>query len=303
MNWKKEGLFFCPKGEYPWMLSHASLPIADFVEDDIFRIYFSSRNSQNYSSIGYIEIDLKSPKNILTISENPIISPGKLGSFDDTGAMTASIVTHEAKKYLYYIGWNQSTTVPFRWSIGLAISTDDGISFQKFSEGPIMDRNYIDPYFVSSPTVIKEGNIWKMWYISGISWQKTDEKLYIPYNIRYAESSDGIHWNRNGKFCLDFKNSKETRIGRASVLKTDNKYQIWYSYAASSYRIGYAESDNGISWIRKDNLAGIDVSKSGWDSQMIEYSYVFKHKDEMYMLYNGNNYGETGIGLAKLIFN
>jgi len=132
-----------------------------------------------------------------------------------------------------------------------------------------MERNPIDPYFVSSPTVIKEDKIWKMWYISGLGWQKNNDKLFIPYNIRYAESLDGINWERNGKFCLDFKDSLETRIGRASILKNNEKYKIWYSHAGESYRIGYAESVDGIKWERKDELAGIDVSESGWDSEMI----------------------------------
>ncbi len=298
MKWIKKGLFFSPRGEFPWMQSHASTPIADHIEDDIFRIYFTSRNSKNYSSIGYIEIDITSPQKILSISKTPVIYPGKLGTFDDTGAMTASIINHNEKKYLYYIGWNQSITVPFRWSIGLAISTDGGKNFSKISEGPIMERNHIDPYFVSSPTVIKEDKIWKMWYISGLGWQKNNDKLFIPYNIRYAESLDGINWERNGKFCMDFKDSTETRIGRASILKEAKKYRIWYSHAGKSYRIGYAESLDGIKWERKDELAGIDVSETGWDSEMIEYSYIFDHKGTKYMLYNGNNYGKTGIGYA-----
>jgi predicted GH43/DUF377 family glycosyl hydrolase len=75
---------------------------------------------------------------------------------------------------------------------------------------------------------------------------------------------------------------------------------MWYSYRGRSYRIGYAESDNGIEWVRKDEEVGIDVSESGWDSEMIEYPYIFDHEGQRYMLYNGNGYGRTGIGLAVL---
>jgi len=31
---------------------------------------------------------------------------------------------------------------------------------------------------------------------------------------------------------------------------------------------------------------------------MIEYPYVFYHKEKRYMLYNGNGFGKTGFGLA-----
>jgi hypothetical protein len=75
---------------------------------------------------------------------------------------------------------------------------------------------------------------------------------------------------------------------------------MWYPYAIDSYKIGFAESFDGLSWIRKDGDVGIDASSTGWDSKMLEYPYVFKHKDEFYMLYNGNNYGEDGFGLATL---
>ena len=63
------------------------------------------------------------------------------------------------------------------------------------------------------------------------------------------------------------------------------------------YRIGYAESADGIKWDRKDNT-NISVSKSGFDSKMMEYASVIKYKNKYIMFYNGNNYGFDGIGLA-----
>jgi len=81
-------------------------------------------------------------------------------------------------------------------------------------------------------------------------------------------------------------------------VKDDGLYKMWYSHRGQSYRIGYAESANGIEWERKDAHSGIDVSESGWDSEMIEYPYVFENEGTHYMLYNGDGYGRTGIGLA-----
>ena len=75
---------------------------------------------------------------------------------------------------------------------------------------------------------------------------------------------------------------------------------MWYSCRGSAYRIGYAESNDGLEWERKDEEAGIDVSQDGWDSEMIEYPCVFQHGGSWYMLYNGNGYGASGIGLAVL---
>lgn len=79
---------------------------------------------------------------------------------------------------------------------------------------------------------------------------------------------------------------------------------MWFSSRADktndTYRIRYAESDDGIKWIRKDEEVGINVSDKGWDSEMICYPFVFKHNNSHYMLYNGNSYGKSGIGLAVL---
>ena len=78
---------------------------------------------------------------------------------------------------------------------------------------------------------------------------------------------------------------------------------MWFSCRSGkgeTYRIGYADSPDGIAWTRRDGAAGIDISASGWDSEMIEYPFVFDHKGERYMLYNGNGYGKTGFGLAVL---
>ena len=78
---------------------------------------------------------------------------------------------------------------------------------------------------------------------------------------------------------------------------------MWFSYRESvSYKVGYAESENGIDWERDDIKAGIFASTSkGWDSEMVCYPFIFEHKSKRYMLYNGNQYGKTGFGLA--VFN
>ena len=80
---------------------------------------------------------------------------------------------------------------------------------------------------------------------------------------------------------------------------------MWYSYRGNgdiaTYRIGYADSPDGVNWTRRDEEAGITVAENGWDSEMICYPFIFDYKSERYMLYNGNAYGKTGFGIAKAI--
>lgn len=301
MKWQKTCLIFQPQKKLDWMVTHAALPIAQRVSGDIFRIYFCSRDSHGRAQIGYLEADLTKPMDILFISDNPIISLGPLGAFDDRGVTSSWITSHNGKLYQYYTGWSLGVTVPFYFYIGLALSENGGKTFTKVSESPILGRNNIDPYLTASPCVIWENGKWRMWYVSGVKWEVENSKPKHYYHIKYAESLDGIAWKREGKVSIDFKSDEEYAISRPCVIRENTLYKMWYSCRGRNYRIGYAESHDGITWVRKDEEAGIDVSELGWDSEMIEYPFVFDHKGERYMLYNGNGYGKTGFGLARLI--
>lgn len=304
-NWKKLGLIFSPSGEYDWMQTHAMMPVIDKPENDIARIYFSARDSKGRSQGAFIEINLNDPLKVLNISKEPVLKLGQLGAFDDAGIMPACLVNHEEKKYLYYNGWTLGKNVPFFSFNGVAISSDNGKSYVKKSRGPaVLYSNDADPYSTFAPYVMIDEGKWKIWYVSLIKWTEEDGKLKHYYNIRYAESDDGINFKRDGVVCIDFKNKYEYAIARPFVMKENNLFKMWYSYREGekikTYRIGYAESNDGIKWERKDDEINLDVSETGWDSEMIEYSYLFDHNGKRYMLYNGNSYGKTGVGLALL---
>ncbi len=299
MKWRKLGLVFCPSGETAWMQSYAAVPFAENLAGDIFRIYFTARDKLNRSHTAYVEINLLRPSEILRISTSPVLAPGLLGEFDDSGAMGCWLTHKDGQKYLYYQGWNLGVTVPFRNSIGLAISNGK-VGFKRYSPGPILDRSMFEPHFTATPCVIFDSQKWRMWYLSCTEWLRTDNSPKHKYHIKYAESEDGINWRRDGVVAIDYANSDEYAISRPSVIRDDNIWKMWFSHRGHAYRIGYAESNDGCKWERLDHLVGIDVSSDGWDSEMIEYPFVFDHKGERYMLYNGNGYGKTGFGLAVL---
>jgi len=310
MKWFKKGLIYCPDGKYKFDKKYyASVPTVYKISQDILRIYFASRNVSNNTNISFIEVASNDPKKILYIHDKAVLEPGKSGMFDDCGVMPSHVIDVDNEVWMYYLGWNVRNTIPYHNSIGLAISKDGGITFEKFSEGPLFDRNYLEPYYSAVPYILRENGIWKMWYLSNTKWVEFNGKSEPYYHIKYAESKNGIDWKREGKVAIDFKNSNECGIVRACVLKDNTIYKMWYSHRNlqnyrndinNSYRIGYAESFNGIDWIRKDEEVGIDVSKNGWDSEMIEYPFVFDHKNDRYMIYNGNTFGQTGFGYAIL---
>jgi hypothetical protein len=212
--------------------------------------------------------------------------------------MPTWIVDHRGLKYLFYTGWMQGRRVPYYAAIGLAVSADGGRTFEKVSRGPLIERDDVDPLMMASACVLIEGGVWRMWYLSNTRWSAEGREPKPRYHIRYAESSDGMHWRREGVVCIDFRDESEYAIARPSVLKDGGLYRMWYSHRGDRYRIGYAESDDGLTWTRRDEEVGIDVSPAGWDSEMIEYAHVFLHRGRLHMLYNGNDYGRSGVGLA-----
>lgn len=297
-RWIKQGLLFAPSGEAGWLHSHAALPVVDQTESG-FRVYFSSRDERNRAHIGFFETD-PDLREVTRVSERPVIGPGPLGAFDDSGVTTSWIVNHDGKKYQYYSGWSRGVSVPFYFFVGLAISADGGETYERVSPSPILERNAIDPYLTASPCVLVENGRWRMWYVSGTAWEIKDERPRHRYHIKYAESSDGIEWRREGTVCIDYESDDEYAISRPCVVRDGSLYRMWYASRGRSYRIGYAESKDGLKWTRMDQQSGIDVSDAGWDSEMLAYPYVFEHRGVYHMLYNGNDYGKTGIGLAVL---
>src|SRR5258706_7751861 len=169
MRWRKLGRVFCPDRIAPWMVSHAANPVAESRGESVCRIYFSTRDDQNRSSIAWLELDLRAPTKVLRIAEQPILTPGRIGAFDDSGVSMGSIARAGADRYLYYLGWNLGVTVPWRNSICLAISHDGG-PFERVSEAPVLDRGHHDPFSVSYPWILREGARWRMWYGSNLNW-------------------------------------------------------------------------------------------------------------------------------------
>jgi hypothetical protein len=233
---------------------------------------------------------------VLYIHDQPVLPLGSRGTFDDSGIMPSWIANHQNKKFLYYIGWNVKVSVPYHLSIGLAISEDEGRSFYKVSEGPLLDRSIDEPFFNTAPCVLREENIWRMWYVSCTGWEENAERPEPRYRVRYAHSIDGIHWQRTNYVCIDYTETTDA-IGRPCAYKQDGQYKMLYSYRdvwgyrtdrAQSYRLGYAESTDGIAWTRQDTEVGIERSASG------------HYHDRSYLFYNGNGFGQTGIGYAVL---
>lgn len=299
-NWKKQGLIFNPLGRFDWMQSHATTPTPLHLMDDCYRVFFSTRNKINQNQTAFIDINLNNPSKTLKMSQKPVFQMGQLGAFDCDGVYMTSILRYDNKLYGFYGGWNAGKRDLFYSKIGLAVSEDNGENFRRLSNAPILNIDEKDPLSVMAPHVIIDEGVWKMWYASASKFYRDNGQLKSIYTVKYATSNDGITWAKSNRIAIPL-GEEDSNIARACILKNNNNYEAWYpvvSKMTNEYRIGYAESINGIDFERKDDIVGIEKSDVGWDSKAITYPYVLNHRNKLYLFYNGNNFGREGFGLA-----
>ena len=302
MKWRKMGRIYVPDGRLSWAKKYAFPPTPYFLNDEEIRMFVAFCDENMVGRIGYVDIRADNPSEILRVSEQPVLDIGRPGAFDENGILPTSIVEVGDQLYLYYVGYQLGQKLRYYQFEGLAISTDGGASFTRAQEVPVTDRSPHELFNRTSAYVRRMNNVFQMWYVGGSDWTIVDGKALPVYDIKYMESADGINWPAAGNRCITYANEDEHAFGKPFVFEHGGRHLMLYSIRTRSkgYRIGYAESEDGHNWVRKDDEVGIDVSASGWDSEMIAYGCVTRHRDKTYLFYNGNNCGETGFGYAVL---
>jgi hypothetical protein len=315
MKWKKLGKIFNPTKH---TLSNDCFEFAQspqtLVFDDFVRIYFSTRkkdskNGKFLSHISFIDMDKKFEK-VINISKETVIELGGLGCFDEHGIFPINIVRDKNKILAYTCGWSRRVSVSVETSTGLAISYDNGLTFKKVGDGPIMSSSLHEPFLVGDAFVQIYENTYHMWYMYGTRWiDNPEEESARVYKIGHATSLDGVSWKRDGKQIISDRLNADECQALPTVIKHKGKYHMFFCYREAigfrknkerGYRIGYAFSEDLINWTRDDDNVGIHTSENDWDSDMLCYPHVFSCDNKIYLLYNGNEFGRYGFGLAVL---
>jgi hypothetical protein len=301
-HYERLGLVYGPTGA-AWHRSHCQNPFAQQLSPTRHRVHFAARDDKNRSQGAWVDVEV-TPSGLVAkeAATAPSLTLGRLGTFDDCGAMPGSLVTHRGQLLMYYTGWTLARSVPFTFFIGAAASDDGGMTFRKLSEAPVLGRNHHDPFLTGAPWVIAENGRLRMWYISGTEWVPGATEGEAPthyYSIKHAVSDDGISWQINDRLCLPYLEN-EHAIARPVVMKVDGGYRMIYSARrlGETYRIYSATSADGLSW-QRDNLPMIEVAPSGWDSEMVCYGSRLETPLGNFLLYNGNAYGKDGFGAAR----
>lgn len=315
MKWRKIGQIFDPtEHALPnGCIAFAQSPQTLLLEDRV-RVYFSTRERDSLgkflSHVAYVDFS-RDMSRLLGVSAHTVMPLGGLGCFDEHGIFPINPLRDGDRVLAYTTGWNRKVSVSADASIGLAISHDDGETFQRFGTGPLLTASLKEPFLVADAFVQRYGGVYHMWYIYGTKWQKfaeTDPPDRV-YKIAHAVSADGISWQRDGRTIISDRLNADECQALPTVICLNGVYHMWFCYrqaygfrtdSSRGYRIGYAYSTDLENWTRDDSRAGIDVSPEGWDAHMQCYPHVFECDGKVYLLYNGNEFGRHGFGLAVL---
>lgn len=299
--WEKKGLVFdvARDGVGGWMHNSALTPTPFRINDEIIRVFAGFRDGAGVSRIGYVDVRADDPARIVAVSREPVLDIGRPGCFDDNGVILGEVVGGSDGLYMFYVGFQLVAKAKFLAFSGLARSVDNGDSFVRVSEAPILDRAPGQTTIGAIHSVILEQGLWRIWYASGDDWQLIQGLPYPRYHIRYTETRDLLAVPRIGTNCLAARGD-EYRIGRPRVYRIGGQYVMYFTKGtiAGDYLAGIAYSQNGIDWIRKDDEVGIGLSPAGWDSRTLCYPAIIRHRDAFLMFYNGNDMGRDGFGLA-----
>ncbi|WP_375570112.1 glycosylase [Seohaeicola saemankumensis] len=312
--WQKLGLVFNPAavGDRPWLHSFAQAP-ASLQRDSALRMYFSCRppadpDGQFVSYSAWVDLDPADPTRVLKVADAPILSLGELGTFDEFGTYPVSVISRNDEIWAYYGGWTRCRSVPFNVAIGVAVSRDGGVSFERRGPGPVIGYSPYEPFVMSGPKIRRFGDLFYLFYIAGRSWKMADGRAEPVYRIRMATSRDGFQWHKHGRDLIPPRIEPDEAQASPDVHFHNGRYHMFFCYRYSTgyrghergYRIGYAHSTDLVNWHRDDTLAGLHPSQSGWDSEMVSYPHVFMANGETYVAYLGNGVGRDGFGLARL---
>lgn len=301
MKWNKKGLIYGPDGTRDWDNNSFMGPLPLLISPDILRIYGTVRDKNGCGALTYIEVDANNPAKILKINDKPLLEKGRPGTFDDNGIAATCLMVKGKDIYIYYAGYTLATKVRHLDFTGLGISHDGGETFNKYTEIPIADRIPGEDLTRAIQCVFEENGIYRTYYVGGTSFAQGKIKTIPEYNLRYMVSKDGINYpNTPGEVVLPVCDGF-FRIGKPYIVRENNMYKMFYSDGGDEilYKLSYAESKDGIKWIKKD--MNFEFSKDSWDSQMMEYPSFIRIKGKGYLFYNGNNYGYDGFGYAELI--
>ena len=301
MNWKRHGRIVEANPNLDWSQQYAAIPTVRILSEDVLRVYYYSMDEDFNGRISYVDVSAHNPSEIIFRSEEVLLDIGTEGAFDDGGVCPLQFLQLENENWLFYLGVQRTADVPYRYFAGVAKEQVDG-SFQRFQTNPVLLPTEAEPDIRSAVSIVKEENLLRMWYVGASGWIEVNGKSVPTYRIHHATSINGLNWEVDQQDCIQFQNEDEFGFGRPWVMKTNFGYEMYYSVRTKSvgYRLGYATSEDGYSWVRQDSELNFSIGSEDWENEAVCYPCVVEVNGKRFLFYNGNQNGKTGFGVAVL---
>lgn len=306
MEWQKKGLVWGGDDNHNLSLAGAMVPTPFLVNDDLLRVFFTRTDPSGRGFVVSMDLQASNPSEVIRPPGDPLLGPGDPGRFDDTGVMCTSVFRDfDGTLVMTYSGFEGLQKIRYRIFTGLARSQDEGATFTKLSETPMLDRIQGEALFRGGAFGLVEDGKYRIWYVGGGSWVNISGKQAPVYDIKTIQLENLRIVPQGSTTVLALDPIKDEHgFGRPWIVKKDkNLYQLFYSIRSRSsgrYSLGYAESEDGLIWVRKDDQMNLGHGEFDFESQAICYSAVIEVAGRIYCFYNGDDYGATGIGWAEL---
>jgi predicted GH43/DUF377 family glycosyl hydrolase len=232
---------------------------------------------------------------------DPVLESGGTGEWDEGNFYPGIVIKVDGTYHMYYIGHLVGAPFLEELDIGHATSTD-GIVWEKDPANPVLTRGADgewDDLSLLRMAVIHDASGFRMWY-EGLG--QTSESSWVGY----ATSPDGSVWTKHPDNPIMEPGAPGTfdagGVGPQAVIVRDGLYQMWYeampirATRIDDRSIGYAESDDGLSWTRRPDP--VLAPTFGWEASRINSPSVRFDGARYQMWYTGAPSADPAIGYA-----
>lgn len=304
MIWKKLGQVWRAEEHLTWGSMGTLTPTPFMIGNDVIRVFCGIRDENGVSRIGYFDVSEDNPNEVIGFCDKPVLDVGKPGMFDDNGMLLGDIIELDGELRMYYVGFQLGVHSKFSAYGGLAISKDRGLTFERYQQTPIIDRDEAGSVIRAIHGIKRLANgSFQAWYSEGNGWEVINEKPFPQYSVASISSENGVHFERDAGEPIQLSRTDEYRLGRSRVFSfgsDDHILTFTYGTTTGEYQSGYAHSTDLKTWKRKNDW-GLYPGPDTFDSRHLAYPALIKNtKNKVFCFYNGNDMGAGGIGVAEL---
>jgi predicted GH43/DUF377 family glycosyl hydrolase len=187
---------------------------------------------------------------------SPVLMVGDDASWDNGFLEGPTVIKDGATYKMWYCGYDvvvNGQSTDGKANIGYATSSD-GINWTKYAGNPILTTSTgWESIYVQDPHVIKENDVYLMWYGGGA------DDSYFDQQVGFATSSDGINWSKSALNPVlergDIGAWDDHLASFPTVIQDDGIYKMWYTGRDAEpvpdqldyyWEIGYATAPIGV---------------------------------------------------------